>query len=57
MMGTARAEEGTLGWEEAEIWVLGRMAMYSLCGSGQVMGICALLAAHPGELTTGPSSP
>lgn len=57
MMGTARAEEGTLGWEEAEIWVLGRMAMYSPCGSGQVMGTCALLAAHPGELTTGPSSP
>lgn len=31
----ARAKEGTLGWEEAEIWDLGRMAMYSLMTLGK----------------------
>lgn len=31
--------------------------MYSLCDTGQVVGTCwSLLAAHPGELTTGPPS-
>jgi len=32
--GAARAK-GTLGWEEAEIWDLGRLAMYSLMTLGK----------------------
>lgn len=33
--GAARTKEGTLGWEEAEIWDLGRMATYSLMTLGK----------------------